>query len=212
MIHFEGAGAQREATHFKNRVLDLVDTFAKKQPSSPLIIRLISPLVDLIVGASSDEQQLSDKAKGILRSRIGNYKQLPSDVETDKVSALLADIHMRARRAHSADLVGVLNHCSVYLSKTLLCLDGEKSVLQIYRLSLTDFITRKNSALNTNFFQDFIRYCPTSAWRLREDLLDLSTRAVNSYRQCQVYQLVEVLVNQLPVMVCTSFIHLNMCY
>ena len=183
-------------------MLGLVDTFAKKQPSSPYIIRLISPLVHLIVGASSDERQLSDKAKGILRSRIGKCKQLPSNVETDQVSDLLTIIHMRARSAHSSELVGVLNQCSVYLSKALLHLGDEKSVLQIYRPSLTDFITRKNSALNTNFFQDFIRRCPTSAWGLRKDLLDLSTRAVNSYRQCQVYQLLEVLVNQLPAMVC----------
>jgi len=194
----KSTGVQREATHFKNRVLDLVDIFAKKQPSSPHIIRLISPLVDLIAGTSSDERQLLDKAKGILGSRIGKYKHLPCDVETDQVFALLTAIHMRARRAHASDLVGVLNQCSVYLSKTLLHLGAEKSVLQIYRPSLTDFITRKNSALNTNFFQDFIRRCPRSAWHLRGDLLDLSTKAVNSYRQCQVYQLMEVLVNQLP--------------
>lgn len=193
--------AQREATHFKNRVLNLVDTFVKKQPSSPHIIRLISPLVDLIVGTSRDERQLSDKAKGILRSRIGKYKELPFDADTDQVVTVLTDIHTRAQRAHSSDLLGTLNQCSIYLSKILLHLGAENSLLQIYRPSLVDFITRKNSALNTTFFQDFIRRCPTSAWSLREDLLDLSTRAVNSYRQYQAYQLMELIVNQLPAMV-----------
>jgi DNA polymerase phi len=189
-----------------------VDNFVKKQPSSPHIIRLISPLVDLIVGTSPDERQLSDKAKGILRSRIGKSKELPSEVDTEQVSTVLTDIHMRARRAHSSDLLGTLSQCSIYLSKMLLHLGAEKSLLQIYRPSLTDFITRKNSALNASFFQDFIRRCPTSAWSLRGDILDLSTRAVNSYRQCQAFQLVELLVNQLPAMVCTTFFPLKISY
>ena len=63
--------AQREATHFKNRVLDLIDIFVKKNPANPLIIRLIFPLVELIVSTGPDEKQLSDKATGILRNRIG---------------------------------------------------------------------------------------------------------------------------------------------
>lgn len=186
-------------------MLDLVDTFLKKQPSSPHIIHLISPLVDLIAGTSSDERQLSDKAKGILKSRIGKSKDLLSNVQADHVSTVLSEIHIRARRAHSSDLLGTLSLCSIYLSKTLLHLNAERSLLQIYRLSLADFITRKNSALNASFFQDFIRRCPTSGWNLRGDLLDLSSRAVNLYRQCQAYHLLELLVNQLPAMVFTPF-------
>jgi DNA polymerase phi len=86
----------------------------------------------------------------------------------------------------------------------LLHLGAEESLLQIYRPSLKDFITRKNSALNASFFQEFIRRCPMSAWSLRGDLLDLSNRAVNLYRQSQAYQLLELLVTQLPVIVRTA--------
>jgi DNA polymerase phi len=204
LIPFEDVDAQREATHFKNRVLDLVDTFIKKQPSSPHIIRLIPTLVDLIVGTSPDERQLSDKAKGILRSRIGKSKELPSGADIDQISTVLNDIHIYARRAHSSDLLATLSQCSIYLSRTLLHLGAEESLLQIYRPSLKDFITRKNSALNASFFQEFIRRCPTSAWSLRGDLLDLSNRAVNLYRQSQAYQLLELLVTQLPVIVRTA--------
>jgi DNA polymerase phi len=173
----------------------------KKQPSSPHIIRLIPTLVDLIIGTSPDERQLSDKAKGILRSRIGKSKELPSSVDIDQIKTVLDDLHLCARRAHSSDLLATLSQCSIYLSRTLHHLGAENSLLQIYRSSLKDFLTRKNSALNASFFQDFIRRCPTSAWSLRRDLLDLSTGAVNLYRQCQAYQLLELLVNQLPVIV-----------
>ncbi|KAJ3791837.1 DNA polymerase phi-domain-containing protein [Lentinula aff. detonsa] len=75
--------AQREATHFKNRVLDLVDIFIKKQPSSSSIFRLIIPLMDLITRTTSDERQLSDKAQGIVRSRIGKLKEFPSSISIE---------------------------------------------------------------------------------------------------------------------------------
>ncbi|KAJ3991119.1 DNA polymerase phi-domain-containing protein [Lentinula boryana] len=75
--------AQREATHFKNRVLDLVDIFIKKQQSSSSIFRLIIPLMDLITRTTSDERQLSDKAQGIVRSRIGKLKEFSSSISIE---------------------------------------------------------------------------------------------------------------------------------
>ncbi|KAF8061577.1 DNA polymerase phi-domain-containing protein [Lyophyllum atratum] len=193
-------GVQREATHFKNRVLDLVDTFVKKQPSSRLVVRLIPPLIELIAGTGQDERQLSDKAKGILRSRIAKSKEIPVDVDVESTLAIVTDLHTRARKVHSSDMLATLSQCSLYLSRILVHLDSEKALLEIYQQSLSDFMTRKNSALNSNFFQDFIRRSPTSAWALRNHLLDLSGRAVNAYRQGQAYQLLDTLISQIPAM------------
>ena len=192
---------QREATHFKNRVLDLVDTFVKNQPTNPLVLRLISPLMDLITGSSIDERQLSDKAKGILRSRIAKSKEVPSEAEAQVVLTILNDLHSRARKAHLPDMLLTLSDCSIYLSKVLIQLKAEQSLVQVYQQSLADFLTRKNSSLNASFFQGFIRRYPASAWSLRTDLLELSNRPVNVYRQCQAYQLLEQLIVQLPAMV-----------
>ncbi|KAF9466352.1 DNA polymerase phi-domain-containing protein [Collybia nuda] len=196
----KGIDSQRDATHFKNRALDLVDTFVKKQPSSPHIIRLILPMVNLIAGTGLDEKQLSDKAKGILRSRIGKSKDFPSEVDKDHALTVATALHIRARKVHSSDLLATLSQSSTYVSKILIQIGAEKSLVQIYSQSLADFITRKNSALNTNFFLDFIRRCPATAWHLRGDLLQLLSNSVNTYRQLQVFKLLEILVGQLPVM------------
>ncbi|GLB35405.1 putative DNA polymerase phi [Lyophyllum shimeji] len=196
----KGVNAQREATHFKNRVLDLVDTFVKKQPSSRLVIRLIPALIDLVVSSGQDERQLADKAKGILRSRIGKSKEIPVDVDAEATVTVVTDLHTRARKIHSSDMLATLSQCSLYLSRILLHVDGEKPLIQLYQQSLADFMTRKNSALNTNFFLDFIRRFPSAAWSLRNELLGLSGRAVNAYRQCQAYQLLDILIGQLPAM------------
>ena len=197
----QGIDMQREATHFKNRVLDLVDTFVKNQPTNPLVLRLISPLMDLITGSSNDERQLSDKAKGILRSRIAKSKEVPSEIEAQVALTILNDLHSRARKTRLSDMLPTLSDCSIYLSKVLIQLKADQSLIQVYQQSLADFLTRKNSSLNTSFFQSFIRRYPASAWSLRTDLLELLNRSVNVYRQCQAYQLLEQLIVQLPAMV-----------
>ena len=194
--------AQREATHFKNRVLDLVDIYLKKQPTNPLVLRLITPLLDIVIGSSQDERQLSDKARGIFRSRFAKVKEIPTDVDVEELSSLATTIHTQARKAHSSDILSILSLCSLYLAKIFVHLQEEATILKLYSESLSDFTTRKNSSLNSQFFQDFIRRFPALAWQLRGDLIDLCAKSVNAYRQGQVLQLLELLVSLLPSIVC----------
>lgn len=193
--------AQREATHFKNRVLDLLDTLARKQPSSPLILRLILPLVDLVTNSSADEKHLSDKAQGVLKSRIGKSKEHPSKVNLEQVTVILQELHSRARKARSTSALPVLTSCSLYVSRVIQAANAEVLV-GVYSDSLRDFITRKNSSLNTAFFKELIHRYPGCGWLLRNQLVELSGQAVNHYRQTQVYQLLYDVVNQLSAVVC----------
>ncbi|KAL1748073.1 DNA polymerase phi-domain-containing protein [Schizophyllum fasciatum] len=182
----------------ENRVLDLVDVFLKQQPTSPLVIRLLLPLADLIISSGPDEQQLADKAKGIIRSRISKAKDTPSSPDAGVVKTALADVHTRARRVRSSDHLATLSIVSLYLAKTALHIGAESAVVDAYKESLGDFLTRKNSSLNTSFFQEIIRRHVSVGWQLRTDLHELSGKAVNAYRRCQAYQLVQTLLNQMP--------------
>ncbi|KAF9477373.1 hypothetical protein BDN70DRAFT_914180 [Pholiota conissans] len=190
--------AQREATHFKNRVLDLVDTYLKKQPSNPLVLRVMTPLVDIIATSGQDERQLADKARGILRARFGKAKEIPMIADAEQATLILANLHTQARKSHSSDHLAVLSLCSIYVAKILINLNANDPLAEIYTESLTDFATRKNSGLNAHFFQDFIKRYPASAWSLRQKLMDITTKAINSYRQCQILQLLDLLVSLLP--------------
>ncbi|PSS32180.1 hypothetical protein PHLCEN_2v2053 [Hermanssonia centrifuga] len=194
----KGVDAQREATHYKNRVLDLLDSYIKKQPTSPFITRLILPLVELVVSSGTDEKQLADKATGILRSRIGKSKDMPSTVEADQAGEILREVHLRARKALSADVLTTLSQCSLFLVRCLTHAKDDSTVVKAYRDSLVDFVTRKASRLNANFFQDFIKRHPAVAWGFRSDLLDVIGKAVNGYRRTQVFQLLQTLTAQLP--------------
>ncbi|KAJ4480701.1 DNA polymerase phi-domain-containing protein [Lentinula edodes] len=206
--------AQREATHFKNRVLDLIDIFMKKQPSSPLIIRLIIPLVDLITRSTTDEKQLSDKARGIARSRIGKAKEIASaeeqkveggggkekgeGEEQEEVTSIFETLHKRARTERSPDHLSILSDCCIYISQVMLHAGMQDQVVVQYCHSLIDFISRKNSSLNVSFFQQFFRRSRTAAWNLRNDLLEVSGKAANLYRQFQAYQLIHDLLTEPP--------------
>lgn len=178
-----------------------MDTYIKKQPTSPFIIRLILPLIDLIVSTSSDEKQLSDKATGLLRARIGKSKDLPSQVDTEQVTTVLEEIHSRARKAPTSDILTTLGQCSLYLTKALLHAGEEQPVVKVYRESLEDFVSRKASRLNTAFIQDFIKRHPHAAWNLRNDLTGVFGSSINGYRQAQLFQLLHAMSGQLSSLV-----------
>lgn len=201
LIQTPDVDAQREATHFKNRVLDLIEIFLKKQPTSHLTTRLILPLVDLIVSTGPDEKQLADKATGILRSRIGKAKELPVSIEKDEAVEVLQELHSRARKAPSADVLATLSACSIFVARALHHEGEDEPIVRAYRESLVDFVTRKASRLNTQFFQEFVRRQVVVGWALRDDLVEVAGKAVNAYRQCQVFLLLHSLIKELPQLV-----------
>ena len=117
-------------------------------------------------------------------------------MDDEQVGEILRQLHSRARKASTGDIVTTLAQSSLFLSKALLHAQISQPVLDIYRESLQDFVTRKASRLNTTFFQEFIRRHANVSWELRDTLLELSGKAVNGYRQSQVFQLVQVLLSQ----------------
>ncbi|KAF8274212.1 DNA polymerase phi-domain-containing protein [Lactarius quietus] len=190
-------GAQREAVHFKNRILDLLSILVKKQPMSAHIIQVLIPLLNL---AFSGEKQLSEKAIGILRSRIDKLKVVPSTIDAAKALDTLNDLHVRARKVHSNDALSAISFCSLYASKALLNVGADTTVRNAYTLSLADFTERKASDLNTGFFSDFIKRFPRTAWDMREVLLAAPAKAFNAYRRGQAYILLQTLLIHLPHM------------
>lgn len=213
MLPLSDVDAQREATHFKNRVLDLVDVFVRKQPSSPLTLRLVLPLAELVVGTGPDEKQLADKAAGILRGRIGKARDVPAiasgGAEVEDAARALEALHGLARKAQGADALATLAAGSLFLAKALVHAGEAAPVRAAYAASLTDFVTRKASRLNTAFFDEFVKKQPQAAWGLREDLVKASEEALNVYRQMQCFHLIQTLVNQVQALVSPFFISMS---
>jgi DNA polymerase phi len=163
-------------------------------PRSPHNLRLVLPLIELATKSGNDERQLSDKARGILNNRLAKLKDPLQEVDQEYAETILDELHIRARKAHSSDALAILSHCSLFICKVLTNVGCEKSVLRLYRESIADFMTRKASSLNITFFKDFITRYPTLGWRLRDDVLDTCPKAINAYRKCQAFQLLNVIL------------------
>ena len=168
----------------------------RKQAMNPLVLRFITPLVDLVLFASTDEKQLSDKTKGILRSRLPKAKDVPNLSDTSEASEVLKALHERARRASSADVVNLISMCCLFVSKALLPRD-KKCVIEIYKESAKDFITRKASALTPAFFFDFVRRHPLEAIGLQPSIIESLEDAVKGYRLSQAFSIIQTIYSSL---------------
>ncbi|KDN51531.1 hypothetical protein RSAG8_00076, partial [Rhizoctonia solani AG-8 WAC10335] len=169
----EKKGAQREATHFKIRILDLVDTFLSKQPQSPCVPRIVLPLVNLVVSAGPEERQLSEKTTGILRTRIAKAKDVPtSGFDKELLPSKIYAVCMNSHEKHRFQ--------------------------KVYRTSIEDFARRKNSKLPPAFLKEYLLRQTAHAWELREHIVEQTVAgvAVNVYRQMQVWQLLQTLLSQ----------------
>lgn len=172
----------------------------KKQSSNKFIFQFILPLVDLASAGGTEERQLSDKAKGILRARLAKGKEVPDTTDVELVDMLEA-LHQRARRANSAANVSIIGWCSLFIAKC--CFDHDKkAVLRIYDESISDFMKRKASSISPAFVMEFIRRYPLQAWELRKTIIDLIPDAVNGYRQYQAFVFIKTILQSLPQPVC----------
>jgi DNA polymerase phi len=154
----------------------------------------VLPLIELATKSGNDERQLSDKARGILNNRLAKLKDPLQEVDQEYAETILDELHTRAHKAHSSDALATLSHCSLFICRVLTNAGCEKSVLRLYRESIADFMTRKASSLNITFFKDFITRYPALGWLLRDDVLDTSPKAINAYRKCQAFQLLNTIL------------------
>ena len=120
-------------------------------------------------------------------------------VDVSQTRKALEELHAIARKSHSPDVRETISVCSLYLTRILLSdpINDDQTVLDVYRSSLADFTTRKASPLQPNFIRDFVQRQPRSAWHMRDDFIRGAEQAVNVYRKCQTYHLLNPLFNQL---------------
>lgn len=158
---------------------------------------VVLPLLDLVTGTGQDEKQLQEKTSGILRSRLGKNKELPSLTDTAEAEDVLTQLHARARKARSGQALAVISQCAVYLARVL---EGSSSevIASEYGKSLVDYAGRKNSPLNTSFFLDFARRLPKVAWGTRDALLAAMDDPVNFYRATQLFLVFQTLTSPVP--------------
>ncbi|KAJ1815007.1 DNA-directed DNA polymerase, partial [Coemansia sp. RSA 2598] len=183
--------------NFKLRVLDLVDVFLTRQPESPLVLRLLPVLLDLIRSTTKDSRNkpIHDRAFSIATAR---RSKLPTGFETKDGLDLLTNIHERARRALDKPTLTMISSVAIYMARAVVENDPscESTIYDLYRASLSDFMTRKASQMIAEFFTTPAnRTQPAHLlpfWRLAADAVTEyghPLKAVNVFRQVQAYVL-----------------------
>ncbi|KAI8606640.1 DNA polymerase phi-domain-containing protein [Dissophora ornata] len=205
--------AKQTLIHFKNKVLDLLELYIKKQSSNELVLDLIVPLLSLVLIPSASNKPVHDKISALLRNKLAKIKDYPRDCDDEHVFEILAQVHELAKKSPDAKFSGLCGDLSLLLVKVLIGGQDEKTavsdeaalktkqdrVVALYSASLKEFMTRKNSNLSAKMFLEFIDRFPHLAWHLSGTLLEYTNpkAAVKSFRQAMAFTMLSALVKRL---------------
>lgn len=205
-------GAQREAQHAKNRLIDLLDVYTKKQSSSKLILKLILPLLEIIINAGPSEQELSSKSTSILRNRIAKSKETPTGLnkkeDLNELIEINEQVHNVSRKSKTTELLQTCSLIALYLIRVAISNYTRDSSIEskfrgYYEQSWKDYSERKHTKLQPSFFIDYIRRYPVQGYSLIESLMTTVTKGgSNIYRQIQALNLIQVVFSQHKQLVC----------
>jgi DNA polymerase phi len=189
-----------EALHFKQRVLDLVEIYLRKQQTNPLVLSFIPILLTLSQSSAPAEKSLAEKAKAILLRRFGNAVEVPVIEDVEAAKKTLEAIHNTARRTSSKEVGKACSNVSIFMAKAFNLSQSEgaaSAVTEIYRASLKDFLSRKTSKLSPTFFQAYLERQPLQAWALRDDILRYARGdAVNDFHYLSALNLLSAVAKQ----------------
>lgn len=116
--------AKLQMTLFKSRVLDLLQTFVKKQHAQPSVFNILLPLLSLM--RSTTDAELEKKAKATLGAWIENCdrnKSYPGADDIDGTWSLLRAVHDEVQRPGSKQHAMICARSSLFIAKLLMLAD-----------------------------------------------------------------------------------------
>lgn len=176
------------------RILDLLDLYAKNQASNPLILHTIIPLLNAARQANGQEDELAAKANRILLS-MSKPKEYPELSETAPILTMLSSLHATARRHSRAEIAETFSSTSSFLARVVLTASENRNVIDvadIYTATLTDYLSRKSSRIQVNFFTSFIKRFRNAAWSLNEPLIEACSEEFvtdNKHKRMQCFSM-----------------------
>jgi len=191
---------QRDTALFHNKILDLLDIYAKEQSGNIHVLRLVTPLLALARGSGDTSQQVANRASQILRQRLCKSKDLPhgDNWDVDEVVSELKDTHELLRTSQDAKLADLAAAVSHLYTKVLVRHGHVHETADVFKNTLDDFLERKSSPIRPAFLIEAIRRYPELSWGLRQALLQgcRVSKAARAFRQVQVFTMLQVLLQQ----------------
>lgn len=194
---------QQNVVHFKNNVMGLIVIYARKNPTNPLVLTLIVPLLNIIraTPAKSVTNQFVEKVIAFLKNRLPKTAEYPRE-QADYVFDILQAVHDFAKSATTKELSEMCNQLSLYLRKCILGgadfeVDAKTpkptkqaldKFLAVYNDSLKLYLSKKSTPFHPSIIQQMLQRYPMSSWDMLDTLVTYLNRAecANIYRLSMV--------------------------
>lgn len=157
--------AKEQMTFFKNRALDLLELFVRKQPDSALVLTMIEPLV-ILIGLTMDKA-ISAKAHKLMKSKfnkckITNFDAIstdPKQVETYLIETL-SKVHGIATKSKTQTQTLACNQAGLLIAKALTTLDEAniQMVIDFYCTTMKNWAVQPKNKIQASMFFDFINW------------------------------------------------------
>ncbi|KAI1610550.1 DNA polymerase phi subunit [Exophiala viscosa] len=167
----EAKDAKENVVNFKNRVLDLMESYLKHQQQNGLCVHLILPLLGLI--RTTQTKQLGDRGFNTLqqywsRCKGSNVPTLSTDSEVQEAISILQSVHDEACMESSSIHSTATSHTSILLVKTLVEYEPANigSIIEIYAATRLRQLTDQKCRVLPGFFTDWNNWCQTARGKI----------------------------------------------
>lgn len=214
MLIQEQVDLQLSITQFKINVMDLVIIFVRKNPSSPMVLDLIVPLINIIraTPAKSITGQFVQKIIAFLKNRLPKMSEYPKEHDQQVIIDVYQAVYDFARSTSNSEMFDMCVQLSLYLRKCVLgAADAEitsdmpsKTRQEIEKLdaititALEEYMTKKNTRYRKDIFVHPLQRSPFSSWPLLEALIQYINPAecINLFKHTQATQWITAVVQR----------------
>ncbi|KAF9906499.1 DNA-directed DNA polymerase [Lobosporangium transversale] len=137
--------AKQTLVHFKNKVLDLLELYIKKQSSNELVLELVVPLLSLVVTPSAGNMPIHDKIVSLLRNKLAKIKDYPREYDEEHVFEILSQVHELAKKSPDGKSSSLCGELSLLLVKVLIGGQDEKTAVGETKVERTAVSTGKRT-------------------------------------------------------------------
>lgn len=173
--------SEEAVTHFRNRVLDLVEIYISREPSMDICLECITPLLSLLAFSMKDVHQkpLEMKTKSILH-KLTSLKKFSSmgGVNEQSLAELIKSLAGKGVRSATTflGLADLISDCCTFLVRCSELIRSQSSnqqslakknlVADVIESLFIDFCTKRDTLLPNNMFKSVINLQWNGCWSI----------------------------------------------
>ncbi|XP_076642327.1 MYB binding protein 1a [Halictus rubicundus] len=177
-------------THFRIRVIDLLETYLECGPSMAIVLDMILPLFVLLEYCIKDPHQkpLLDRTRSCLK-KLAAVKKFrdTQNVDEDLLTVILKALIEKGERTTSVyqEMSDKLAECCTFLVRCAQQADVSTiSIVEIYAENLTAFFKRRDCVLSPMLFKSILHLQWEGNWQLAPLLVDFAfDDTIRSFRR-----------------------------